>query len=260
MKCLKNFFMLFALLLLPLQSWAAHPLITDDAWTQGKGKFQLELNGQYDYDKQTENGVTGKTTGGEAATIVSYGIVDAVDLVLSLPYQWVAVKQDGSAVFNEHGIGDMGFEAKWRFFEKEGISIAFKPGISFPTGDDKKGLGAGKIGYSTFLILSAEAKPWAFHFNAGYRRSENTVDVDEKTDIWHASLAATYEVIKDLQAVGNIGIETNTDKSSGSAPAFALAGVIYGVNENFDLDFGVKAGLNEPETDYSILAGTTFRF
>jgi hypothetical protein len=30
-------------------SWAAHPLITDDAGTQGKGKFQLELNGQYDW-------------------------------------------------------------------------------------------------------------------------------------------------------------------------------------------------------------------
>jgi len=37
-----------ALLLIAYPSWAAHPLITDDTGTQGKGKFQLELNGQYD--------------------------------------------------------------------------------------------------------------------------------------------------------------------------------------------------------------------
>jgi hypothetical protein len=39
-----------AILLIASPSWAAHPLITDDTGTQGKGKFQLELNGQYDWD------------------------------------------------------------------------------------------------------------------------------------------------------------------------------------------------------------------
>jgi hypothetical protein len=34
-------------------AWGAHPLITDDAGTQGKGKFQIEVNGQYDSDKET---------------------------------------------------------------------------------------------------------------------------------------------------------------------------------------------------------------
>jgi hypothetical protein len=32
-----------ALLLIVCPSWAAHPLITDDTGTQGKGKFQLEM-------------------------------------------------------------------------------------------------------------------------------------------------------------------------------------------------------------------------
>ena len=40
--------------------FAAHPLITDDTGTQGKGKFQLEVNREYGYDK--EEGVTIKTT------------------------------------------------------------------------------------------------------------------------------------------------------------------------------------------------------
>jgi hypothetical protein len=29
-------------------------------------------------------------------------------------------------------------ELKWRFFEKDGLSFALKPGIAFPTGNEKK--------------------------------------------------------------------------------------------------------------------------
>lgn len=84
--------------------------------------------------------------------------------------------------------------------------------------------------------------------------------MDERKDIWHASLAATYEMIRNLHAVANIGMERNPDKTSNTNPAFALGGIIYSVNENFDIDFGVKAGLNEAEADYSLLGGTAFRF
>jgi len=31
-------------------AFAAHPLITDDTGTQGKGKFQLEVNSELNYD------------------------------------------------------------------------------------------------------------------------------------------------------------------------------------------------------------------
>lgn len=256
----KRLLIVCALLVLPLTSWAAHPLITDDAETQGRGKFQLEVNAQYDHDKETAAGATVKTTGGQAASILSYGIVDTTDLVLGLPYQWITVREDGATVSDERGISDMTFEVKWRFFEKEGLRVAFKPGVSFPTGNKKKGLGAGKAGYGAFFIASGEAKPWDFHFNVGYRRNENTVDVDERKDIWHGSLAATYQVIKNLKAVANTGIEKNTDKSCDREPAFLLGGIIYSIGENFDFDFGVKKGMNEAEIDYSVLGGTAFRF
>ncbi len=35
------------------EAFAEHPLITDDTGTQGKGKFQLEINGQYGYDNES---------------------------------------------------------------------------------------------------------------------------------------------------------------------------------------------------------------
>ncbi len=61
--------------------FAAHPLITDDTSTQGQGKFQLEVNGEYSHDHD------GDTTEDlfEIGTIISYGLMDALDLVVGSP-------------------------------------------------------------------------------------------------------------------------------------------------------------------------------
>ena len=247
-----------ALLLIAYPSWAAHPLITDDTGTQGKGKFQLELNGQYDWDKDDSEDVSVRSTGGQAAATLSYGIAENVDLVLSLPYLWGKAEANETTLYDEKGIGDAVLETKWRLFEKDKFSVALKPGISIPTGNDEKGLGAGLLGGHLFLIASQELGSWAFHGNLGYIRNENKVD--ERKDIWHASFAATWEVIKNLKLVADIGIERNPDEDAKNDPAFIIGGIIYSINENFDVDLGVKCSLDSSETDFSALAGVTFRF
>lgn len=245
-------------LLWPCMVFASHPLITDDAGTQGKGKSQVEVNGQYDSDTDTANGVSVKTTAGQAAIALTYGIIDSIDLAVGIPYQWIKEKDDGVLVSNEQGISDATLDVKWRFFEKEGVSFAVKPGASFSTGDEDKGLGAGKTGYHVFLIGTKEAAPWAFHANLGLIRNENRFD--EEKNIWHASLATTCEITKNLKLAGNVGRERNPDKAADRDPSALIAGIIYLVAENLDIDFGVKAGLTRPETDYSVLAGLTYRF
>jgi hypothetical protein len=239
-------------------AFAAHPLITDDTGTQGKGKFLLEVNSEFNYDKERAEEITTKETGGEVATLLSYGITENIDIVLGLPYQWIKTEEDRETISNVDGISDMSLEAKLRFYEKDGFSFALKPGITFPTGNEKKDLGTGKVSYGIFFITTKEMKPWAFHLNLGYIRNKNKID--ERTDIWHASLASEVEVIKDLKAVANIGIERNPERTSDGHPAFILGGLIYSVSENFDIDFGVKRGLNKPETGYAILVGIAFRF
>jgi hypothetical protein len=246
------------LILFPAIAWGAHPLITDDAGTQGKGKFQVEVNGQYDSAKETLNGVSVESTGGQAATILSYGFMGNADMVLSLPYRWGKVKEDGAMVYDERGISDTTLEVKWRFFEKDGLGLALKPGLRIPTGNDEKGLGAGRTGYQAFIIGSKEAEPWAFHVNVGYIRNENKAD--EEKNIWHASLAATWEAIEDLKIVGNIGIERNSDKAADKNPAFLIGGAIYSLSESLDIDVGVKYGLTAAEPDWSLMAGMAFRF
>jgi hypothetical protein len=238
---------------------AAHPLITDDTGTQGKGKAQLEFIGEYGVDK--EEGVAEKSFEAPMVPFLSYGLSDAIDLVFGLPYAAVRVEDTGTTT-TVRGATDMSIELKARVYEKDGLSFAVKPGVSLPTGDEEKGLGNGKVSYSTFFIATKEAGPWAFHVNVGYARNEYKLQADEdanRKDIWHVSLASQVEVVKGLNVVANIGMERNPEKASNTHPAFILGGVIYSATENLDVDLGIKGGLNKAEMDYSLLAGVVWR-
>lgn len=249
------------MLSLAATAFASHPLITDDTGTQGKGKSQVEFIGEYGIDKG--KGVTEKDLEAPTIPFLSYGLSDTVDIVFGLPYSSITV-EDASAGTTDtvRGITDASLELKARFYEKDGLSFAVKPGISLPTGDEKKGLGNGKTSYSAFFITTKEAGAWTFHFNVGYVRNEYKLQADEdanRKDIWHVSFASQVEVMKGLNAVANIGTERNPDKMSNTHPAFLLGGIIYSITENLDIDFGVKGALNEPETDIAYLAGITWR-
>ncbi len=239
-------------------AFAAHPLITDDTGTQGKGKAQLEFIGEYGIEK--EEGVTEKSFEAPTVPFLSYGLSGTIDLVFGLPYASVRVEDAGTTAVR--GATDMSIELKARVYEKDGLSFAVKPGISLPTGDEEKGLGNGKTTYSAFFITTKEAELWAFHFNAGYIRNEYKLETDKeanKKDIWHVSLASQVEVAKGLNFVANIGMERNPDKTSDTNPAFVLGGFIFSMRDNLDLDFGIKSALNKPETDIAFLAGITWR-
>jgi hypothetical protein len=242
---------------------AAHPLITDDTGTQGTGKAQIEVNGEYGSDRETALGTEAVERAIEAGVTISYGLTETVDVVLGVPYLWVESAESELTVpdffhANEKGLSDASFEVKWRFYESEGLSLGLKPGVSVPTGSERKGLGAGKYGLSTYLIATQEMEPWVFHLNLGYIRNNNRAD--EREDLYHVSLATEYRITDPVRLVANIGQEHNPDKTTDRKPVFALAGLIYGISEDLDVDIGFKAGITDPETDRSVLAGLAWRF
>lgn len=243
---------LSVLLLLSADCFAAHPLATDDIGTQGKGRFQLELNSEFTYEEQKTAGTTTTETGTEVATTLSAGITDDIDVVIGLPYVRAKVKTDGSVLSDESGFSDMSLEVKWRFYEKDGLGFALKPGATLPTGDGGKGLGSGEVSYGLTFIATKEIEPLALHTNLGYEHGSGE-------DTLSASLAAEVELTEDLKAGANIGMETGSD-FSGTPPAFILAGFIYSVSEDFDIDMGLKAGLTEDENDLAALTGIAWRF
>ena len=238
---------------------AAHPLITDDTGVQGKGKMQFELNGEFASDRETDAaGVEIVARDAEVAAAFAYGITDSIDGVMGLPYAWSELHDSASTHESAKGISDMSVEVKWRFFEKEGLSLGLKPGMSIPTGDDEKGLGTGKYGFSAYFNATYEAEPWAFHANLGYIRNNNKVD--ERENLSHASLASELAIVKNLKAVVNVGIDRNPDRTADKDPVFLLGGLIYALSEDFEIDAGIKKGVTDPETDTTALAGMTARF
>jgi hypothetical protein len=244
-------------------AWASHPLITDDTGTQGRGKFQIEFDNQISVskeDRENDDGTraTNKSTEAEMKMLATYGVVDTVDLILGVPYQWKRNETDGAETQKADGLSDISLEVKWRFFEKDGYSLAIKPGITLPAGDEDKGLGTGRAAFTFFFITTKDLDPWAFHLNLGYRRNENKLD--QREDIWHTSLAGEWKLRKNLKLVANIGMEKNPDRASSIDPAFILGGIVYSVTDNFDIDLGLKGGLTATEPDYTFLGGVTFRF
>lgn len=234
-------------------AFAAIPLITDDTGTQGKGRFQIEVFGEYGHDRKE----TAANDNTDLAVTLTYGISAPVDLILNIPYQsWQTSSSDSRARGN--GLSDRAIETKWRFYESRGLSFALKPGFTIPTGDEEKDLGSGKADYYLYFIASDEIEPWAFHVNLAYMRNNNREN--DREAIWHASLASTVDVWKNVKIVGDTGVETNPESSSNNPPVYILGGLIYSPWETFDIGFGIKGGLTETEPDIAVRGGITWRF
>jgi hypothetical protein len=236
------------LLCLPPAAFAAHPLITEDTGTQGQGRFQLEL---------TTESMRVRETGQRQyvalnTAVLAWGFTGTADVLVTVP--WLRLGQPDSV----HGLTDVGLDIKWRFYETGAVSFALKPGVTFPTGDDTKNLGAGRTTWSAYLVTTVDLKPWAFHLHLGHRHNNNTFN--ERVDIWHASAAASYQVLDSLKLVVDAGVDTNTDRGAGSHPFFAIAGLIWSVRPDFDLDLGVRTERSDTMRAMVALAGMAFRW
>lgn len=239
---------------LTLPAFAAHPLSSDDAGTNGKMKFQLETSAEFARDKQ--DGVTSNSQ--SIGVALSAGLLETLDISLAVPYTW---KQEDQ---NRHGVEDVTVALKYRFLEIGSTSFAVKPAVTIPTGNDPD-FGAGRPSYGVTLISTCEFKelklPTALHANVGYiyQVYPDTV-VESRKSLWNVSLAGAVEVAKGVQLVAEVGAATNDDKADSAWPAFITGGVIYSALESLDLSLGIKGGLNAPATDIAVLTGLTFKF
>lgn len=242
-------------------SFAAHPLVTDDAGTLGKGAIQIEINGEVSKDKNIADGSTTRTYGSQVATTIGIGIADKLDLGFGITRPWDHGDVD-SVQFNNAGSTDFSLNAKWQACEHDGFSVAIKPqlGYSYNVGGSSDDY---TVSTGTSLIVSKEIEKAAFHLNTGYTRNYYRLASVRDTNrnlLWNISLATTYEVIKELKLVTDFGAATNQDKATGKIPVFGLVGAIYSAGKNIDLSTGIKVGLTKPETDITGIFGVTLKF
>jgi hypothetical protein len=288
-------------------AFAVHPLITDDTGTQGKKGFQLEIGYEHDHidfrwvDKNPQSILAGILEGQSsfgkvltrddinmATLTLAYGIIDNLDVVVGIPFLNIKSKESrlfftgpnqfltlkSTSTFN--GISDISTEFKWKFYEYKVFSLAIKPGIVFPSGDEYETLGNGRFGGYCYLISTLDVTPVVMHVNLGYIRNQN--DHSERENIWHASLAFEFWIVKDLlRLVADCSLERNRFKWSNINDVIAVGGIVFSPTENVDLDLGFKWRFAEKGTqnpgsqyalpqgiftrpDYSFTGGITLRF
>jgi len=252
-------------------AWAAHPFLTDDTGTQGSGNWQLELQAERAQLDRTTDAGAGPVEQSRRITVftpvLTYGLLENLDVALGLNHVWQRVTENGVVTDDTDGMADSTLELKWRFYEADGFSLALKPGLLLPTGNENSGLGTGKPSWGVNFIATYDAKPWSFSGNVAYNhvRYKLQQDADEnQADLWRVSGGLAYSVRDDLRLVGEAGVRTNQAKDdpyqSGSTGQFAMLGAIYSPTDKIDLDVGFRRHLNNAELDWTILIGATFRW
>jgi len=251
-------------------AYGAHPFITDDTGTQGAGNWQLELMAQQGRISRIADAGAGPVESRSRVTafnpVLTYGLRDTLDIALGGNYLRQKDSQNGAEVTTS-GTADSTLEVKWRFYDENGFSMALKPGLSLPTGDENKGLGSGKTSWAVNFIAAYEAKPWSFMGNVAYTRARFKLPqdaADNRSDLWRVSAGAAYSISEKLRLTGEFGSRTNEASADPFLPGrnarFAMLWAIYSPTEKIDLDIGWRKGLNDAETDTVFLIGATFRW
>ena len=164
-------------------------------------------------------------------------------------------------------MSDSTLELKWRFHDADGFSLALKPGITLPTGNEDRGLGTGKPSGGVALLATYEAEPWTFLGNVAYTRvrfKQPQAAAEGRSDLWRVSGGAAYALTGTMRLVGELGLRSNESRNDVFAPdrtsRFAMLGMIYSPTRKIDLDAGFRKNLNDGEFDKAYLVGVTFRW
>jgi len=238
----------------PMLAYGAHPLLTEDTGTQGAGHYQLELT----YDSNYPADSVGKQREQTVNAVLSIGILENLDFIVALPYEHVREGGGGSRPTSE-GLGDAELAAKWRFYEEGALSLALRPALGLPTGNEDAGLSADHVIPSLFAVSTYAIDPWSFHLHLGYARNFHDGS-DQRDHLYHASVAAEYSLSDRLRLVGDASIESNPDRSGDANAGSMVLGLIYSPIPDLDIDLGYRKGMTDAAPDHAWLAGLAFRF
>ena len=245
---------------------AGPPLVTDDAGVVEPGHLEVELNSSHVHDSERVAGEKVRHTFSVGEIKLSTGVLKNLGVSLALPYTFSDRERvNGDLASSSNGFGDMLFELKYVFFEKEGLALTLKPTLLIPTGKYSAGFSEGRWQPGVALIASKEFADgkYALHANLGYEHHGYRIEDAKggnRSDLWSVSVAGEAEIVSGLTGVLDFGAARSSDTSSGTPAVYGLAGFRYEVNKYLDLDAGVKVGLTKPEDDVAVLYGIVLKF
>jgi hypothetical protein len=241
------------LLLMPATVWAAEPLGIQDTATEGKGNFLFEFAGDQIKDNSFEETLLTST--------ITAGAAEHVDFSLVVPYR--ELNPSPVTGTDASGIGDLRLKFKQQIFKNEvKQSMAYEMSVDMETGDLAKGLGNNNIVWGINVIDTQECRNCAYHLNVGYE----VFGRDLKD--WHFrrnyailfGLSTEHKFTESFRLLARVSGENRKEAGVTSRPFRFLAGALYDISKAWYVDLGMRAGLNKYAEDYTLLAGTAWRF
>lgn len=228
-----------------------HPLVTDSSETVTPSKYEAET--AFEFSSNDEDGH--KVTVLKIEETITAGIIPKLDAFIKVPLAHRSVDGGGN---DGSGFEDFTAGVKWNFGHLNRASLAVKPFIVLPVGNENKGLGYGRSGFGADIIASTEIDNHAaIDYNVGF--SHQGVKGDNDFTTFKCSAAGKVEVSKILKAVGEIAF-SDSDATGSKTQAFLGFGAVYAAQKNLDVDLGLRLGLTRATEDYVLLAGATYKF
>lgn len=169
------------------------------------------------------------------------------------------------------GLGDVALNYRYQLLFKEGLmAVAPRFSLILPTGDEKKGLGNGAVGYQVNLPLSLRLNErFITHWNLGMTFTPNAKEPGgEKADTFNTNYGASlvYLVNRNLNAlVEFVGTSEQSVVSRGVTESSNSFIINPGLRYAFDLKnlqivpgISVPIGVGPSKGEYGIMAYLSF--
>jgi hypothetical protein len=125
------------------------------------------------------------------------------DWLYSFTQEWPAPKQVHQLSYtipvahleegDNTGLADIAINYRYQLIMSGPLAVSPRFSLILPTGDEKKGMGAGATGYQVNLPVSVEmGQQWVTHWNAGATFTPDAKEADgAKADTWGYNLGAS---------------------------------------------------------------------
>jgi len=154
----------------------------------------------------------------------------------------------------ETGVGDtrLGFQVVALTDTKSHPALAFAYYVKLPTGSEEKGLSSGRIDHKLMLLLSRRFGKTDMDINVAYL-NVGREDSARRASGGQGAVSFAYELKKKLGVEWELSGQNLDDVQPRGL--FALGALTYKVNKRFQLDGGMRFGLNPEATRVGVFGG-----
>ena len=229
---------------------AAHPLISEDTGTQGRGKFELELGTTITHDQ-----------GGRIVELdpqLSYGALAGLDVILR-PSLFCLTGAAADAAGRSHGFGATSLDLKWRPLTWGAWSVGTRAGVDLPTAS--QGIGARQPGTHALLMATYAADTMMGTANIAYDRvPRDPATPSARRDMLRISLATLVKLTSSVRLAADVAVMRADDVTQLAWPAMGMLGVIVSLPGWPDMDAGYQVPINRAAPSGVWLLGATLRW